>query len=151
MQLLPKQNQQRRIISTSLTSLRDIRSSYENLSSGTEWRRSRIAQFLVEVHKKVSIPIACIVFVLLGAPLGMYARKGNLGYAAVISAGLLTFYWISVIQGEKLADRLFISPATGMWFSNVILGIAGIMMTVYITTPVRQWLRRPKTPKRAQD
>jgi len=150
-ELLSSISEQRSLISTSLTSLRDIRSNYENLSSGTEWRRSRIAQFLVEVHKKVSIPIACIVFVLLGAPLGMYARKGNLGYAAVISAGLLTFYWISIIQGEKLADRLFISPAMGMWFSNAILGLAGIMMTVYITTPVRQWLRRPKTPKRAQD
>lgn len=133
--------QQRRLIEISLTSLRDIRSNYDNLISGLEWRQSRIAQYLVEVHKKVSIPFACIVFVLLGAPLGMLTKKGNLGYAALISAGLLTFYWISIIQGEKLADRLYISPAMGMWFADVVLGIAGVALTIYMTTPVRRWLR----------
>ncbi|MDX1586660.1 MAG: LptF/LptG family permease, partial [Balneolaceae bacterium] len=71
---------------------------------------------------------------LIGAPIGMYTKKGNLGYAALISTGFLTFYFISIIQGEKLADRLYVSPVTGMWFSNVILAVIGIYLVIRLCT-----------------
>lgn len=117
-----------------LQSLREYKNTFDKLESTVQWRTTQIARYLVEIHKKFSIPIACIIFVLIGAPIGMYTRKGNLGYAALISAGFLTFYWISIIQGEKLADRLFISPEMGMWFSNVLLGIIGTYLTVRFCT-----------------
>lgn len=125
---------QKRLHRTALAQLRNYRNALENAEVNIEWRVSRIARYLVEVHKKFSIPIACIIFVLIGAPIGMYTKKGNLGYAALISTGFLTFYFITVIQGEKLADRLFISPATGMWFSNAFLGIIGIYLVVRFCT-----------------
>jgi lipopolysaccharide export system permease protein len=125
---------QRRLHQTTLGDLRTYKSTLQNLEVNINWREGRIARYLVEIHKKFSIPIACIIFVLIGAPIGMYTRKGNLGYAALISTGFLTFYFISLIQGEKLADRLFISPATGMWFSNVVLGIVGIYLVIRFCT-----------------
>ncbi len=117
-----------------LRSLRKYRSVLQNMQVEIDWRVNRIAQYLVEVHKKFSIPIACIIFVLIGAPIGMYTRKGNLGYAALIGTVFLTFYWISIIQGEKLADRLYITPFTGMWFSNLLLGVIGTYMVIRICT-----------------
>lgn len=128
---------QKSIHRTALTEMRNYRSSLENLEVNLEWRISRIARYLVEVHKKFSIPIACIIFVLIGAPIGMYTKKGNLGYAALISTGFLTFYFISIIQGEKLADRLYVSPVTGMWFSNVILTVIGIYLVIGLCTPFK--------------
>jgi len=128
-----------------LRQLRNYSSNYENVISDTEWRIEKISRFLVEVHKKFSIPLACIVFVLLGAPIGMYTKKGNLGYAALIGTVFLTFYWISIIQGEKLADRLFISPFTGMWFSNIVLGFIGLLMVINISTSfniLKPWKHR---------
>lgn len=117
-----------------LGELRRDESDYDKLDSDVEWRLNRIAQYSVEVHKKFSIPVACIIFVLLGAPIGMFTRKGNLGYAALISTVFLTFYWITIIQGEKLADRMIISPFTGMWGTNIVLGIIGLYMTVRLCT-----------------
>src|SRR5690606_29609740 len=38
----------------------------------------QIQKFEVEIHKKFSIPAACVVFVLVGAPLGMLARRGGM-------------------------------------------------------------------------
>lgn len=112
-----------------------LKSSYNNLKVKVDWNKKRIAQYMVEVHKKFSIPMACVVFVLIGAPLGLLTRKGNIGFAAIISAILLTFYWVSIIQGEKLADRMFISPAMGMWFSDALLGLIGIGLITHICTP----------------
>lgn len=125
---------QEQVYQATLTDLRSYRSSYENLKVNTDWRTERIAKYWVEIYKKFSIPIACVIFVLIGAPIGMYTKKGNLGYAALIGTGFLTFFWISIIQGEKLADRLFISPFTGMWFSDIFLAVVGIVMTLQLCT-----------------
>ena len=81
--------------------------------------------------------MACVVFVLLGAPIGMITRKGNFGYAAIISAVILTIYFVSIIQGEKLADRLFISPFLGMWAFNIVFSIVGIGMILHLSTELR--------------
>lgn len=135
--MLETQNMQRNLHSLALTDLRNYRTSYENLISDSEWRSNRIASYLVEVHKKFSIPFACLIFVLLGAPIGMYTQKGNLGYAALIGTVFLTFYWISIIQGEKMADRQFISPFTGMWFSDILLAIIGSYMVFRLCTPYK--------------
>ncbi len=105
----------------------------ENMNINLKWRTQRIAQYRVEVHKKIAIPFGCIIFVLIGAPLGMLTRKGNLGYAALICAITFTFYWISLIQGEKLADHMYISPFISMWFSNIVLGVLGIFLTYRVT------------------
>lgn len=126
--------EQLQLYESALTELRSYRSTYENLKVNTEWRVKRIARYWVEIHKKFSIPLACLIFVIIGAPIGMFTRKGNLGYAALIGVVFLTFFWITIIQGEKLADRLYISPFTGMWFSDILLAIAGVIMLLQIST-----------------
>lgn len=86
---------------------------------------------MVEVHKKYSIPFACIVFVLVGAPLGIMARRGNLAVAGGISFGFFLLYWASLIGGEELADNQIISPFTAMWLANVIVGAGGVYLVIH--------------------
>ncbi len=124
-------------LNRAIHSLENYRTELNNLKSNTGWRDFRVAEYMVEVHKKLSIPFACFVFVLLGAPIGMLTRKGNIGVAALISAGLLTVYFIAIIQGEKLADRMIISPFLGMWGINILFLIIGIILTLQVSTSVR--------------
>lgn len=135
--VLDSESEQRTLHDLTLSKLRSYQSFVEDVSVDTEWRINKIARYMVEVHKKFAIPFACIIFVLLGAPIGMFTRRGNLGYAALIGAIFLTFYWISIIQGEKLADRMFIAPATGMWYSNVLLSLVGMYLVIRISTPFK--------------
>ena len=88
-------------------------------------------QLLVEIHKKYSIPVACLIFVLVGAPLGMMARRGSMAMAAGISFSFFLLYWASLIGGEELADEQLISPFMAMWLANIIVGIAGIYLVLY--------------------
>jgi lipopolysaccharide export system permease protein len=90
----------------------------------------QIDQYLVEIHKKYSIPVACIVFILVGAPLGIMSRRGGFGVAASLSLGFFILYWACLIGGEKLADRDIVSPAIGMWSANVLIGGAGAYLTM---------------------
>lgn len=134
LQFIEKDAHQRRIVDLARSNIQQDNTYFESTSSNVLWRLKRINKFLVEIHKKFSIPMACVVFVLLGAPIGMMTRKGNFGYAALISAIILTVYWVSIIQGEKLADRLFISPFIGMWAFNIVFSGVGILLILQLTT-----------------
>ncbi|MFW6245143.1 MAG: LptF/LptG family permease, partial [Fibrobacterota bacterium] len=80
-----------------------------------------IAQYLVEVHKKYAIPAACLIFVLIGAPLGIMAKRGGIAVGASYSVFFFIAYWGFLITGENMADKLKISPAVGMWTGNVVI------------------------------
>ncbi len=124
-------------VQQAINTTRDAISNIDGIRSGILWRYERMAQYLVEIHKKAALPIACLIFILLGAPLGMLIRKGNLGFHTVLSTLLFTYYWITIIQGEKLADRLFIPAYVGMWFGNVTLALLGLLLLYKLTTERR--------------
>jgi len=109
--------------------LRGLKSQVMNQPQIRETTQKQIDGYLVEIYKKYSIPFACIVFVLVGAPIGIRVRKGGLGVAAGISLGFFLLYWATLIGGEKLADREFITPFAGMWSANFVLGGIGLFLT----------------------
>ncbi len=91
--------------------------------------QDQVNSYMVEVHKKFALPVACIVFILIGAPLGVMVRKGGFGVAASISLFFFVIYWAFLIIGEKFADRNIITPFWGMWSANILLTIVGILLT----------------------
>lgn len=94
-----------------------------------EYNKAEIDKYMVEVHKKYALPVACVVFLLIGAPLGIMVRKGGFGAAASISLFFFLIYWAFLIGGEKLSERGFFSPFLGMWSANILLTIAGLILT----------------------
>jgi lipopolysaccharide export system permease protein len=95
-----------------------------------EWSKRELEKYEVEIYKKYALPVACIVFVLIGAPLGVMVRKGGFGVAAGISLFFFLIYWAFLIGGEKLSERGFFSPFIGMWAANIVLGVVGIILTI---------------------
>jgi lipopolysaccharide export system permease protein len=79
-------------------------------------------KLLVEIHKKYAIAVACLIFVLIGAPLGVLARRGGLATGTALSLGFFLLYWACLISGEDLADRKIVSPFMAMWSANFLTG-----------------------------
>jgi lipopolysaccharide export system permease protein len=130
-----------------------IVSRYKRLEN----KKNEINKYEVEIYKKYALPAACIVFVLIGAPLGTMTKRGGFGVAASISLFFFLIYWAFLIGGEKLAERDFFSPFWGMWSANILLTIAGILLTVKTvkeTVTIRfNWLSRiiPKQFRAAEE
>ena len=78
-------------------------------------------KYNVELHKKFSLPVASILFIMTGASLGVLFRKGGFTIATGLSFGFFLIYYILMIGGEDLADRGILSPMVGVWSPNVIL------------------------------
>ncbi|MEE9208479.1 MAG: LptF/LptG family permease [Gemmatimonadota bacterium] len=85
------------------------------------------SRYDVEIQKKLSIPAACIVFVLIGAPIGSRYRRGGVGLVIGVSLAVFSLYYVSLIGGEELADRRFLSPFWAMWAPNVLFGTIGVL------------------------
>ncbi|PYO65028.1 MAG: hypothetical protein DMD71_11440 [Gemmatimonadetes bacterium] len=91
--------------------------------------RQRAATYAVEVHKKLAIAGACFAFALLGIPLALRFPRGGAGLVIGTSVTVFAIYYIGLIAGEDLGDRLIVSPFLAMWIPNllfVLLGLAGL-------------------------
>ena len=89
-------------------------------------------KYEVEIHKKFSIPVACILFVLLGAPLGVMSKKGGFAVSTSLSFGFFLIYYVLLIGGEEMADRNILSPPVGMWTPNLIILLIAFYLLVHI-------------------
>ncbi len=93
-----------------------------------------LRQFEVELHKKLTFAFACIVFFLIGAPLGAIIRKGGLGTPAVISILFFVVYYVISISAEKMVKENLVNTYLGMWASSYILLPIGVFLTYKATT-----------------
>ncbi|MBL0061440.1 MAG: LptF/LptG family permease [bacterium] len=69
-----------------------------------------ISRLWVEIHKKFSIPAACLIFAALGGLLGQMVRRSGIGVSAGYSMAFFLIYWVFLIAGEDLADRGTVTP-----------------------------------------
>ncbi|PID81900.1 hypothetical protein CSA17_04195 [bacterium DOLJORAL78_65_58] len=90
-------------------------------------------RYLVEFHKKLAIPFACIVFAVLGVPMAVTTSRSGKGVSASLAIGVYLIYYLFLVGGEKFADRGRLDPMLAMWSANLVLlaiGIPVFMRTV---------------------
>jgi lipopolysaccharide export system permease protein len=97
---------------------------------GIKQRGEDITSLDVELHKRYAFPFACIVFGLIGVPLGIQPRRSGRSYGFVFSIFLLLGYYISLTGSEILALRRSIPPYMAGWAPNVIFGTLGIYLLI---------------------
>lgn len=103
-----------------------------------------MSKFDLEIHKKYSIPAASLAFILIGAPLGILAKRGGMGVAIANSILLFIVYWAFLIGGEDIADRGLVDPFWAMWTANFLVGGVGIYLLYIVVTekPLFSWFRQ---------
>lgn len=98
-------------------------------AAGSRIQNSRmdLNQYQVEIEKKFALAAACLVFVLLGAPMALRFPRGGVGLVIGASLSVFGLYYVGLIAGETLADKLILSPFVAMWMANVLFTIAGFV------------------------
>src|SRR6266581_2853747 len=88
--------------------------------------RQRAAIYEVEIQKKLAISAACVIFALLGVPLAIRYPRGGVGLVIGTSLAVFSVYYVGLIGGEELGDRLIVPPFFAMWTPNLIFLIVSI-------------------------
>ena len=84
--------------------------------------------YWIEFNRRLALPTACLVLVLIGIPLGLSAKKGGKGAGFVLTIVLVFIYYFISIIGVSLARGGKISPVLGVWMANIIFAIIGVVL-----------------------
>jgi lipopolysaccharide export system permease protein len=83
----------------------------------------------VEIEKKFAIAAACVIFVLLGAPIALRFPRGGVGLTIGVSLGVFGLYYVGLVAGEALARGNLVPPFWAMWSTNILLLVIGLALT----------------------
>jgi lipopolysaccharide export system permease protein len=84
----------------------------------------------VELHKRYAIPFACLVFGLIGVPLGIQPSRSGKSHGFVFSILIILGYYVSLIALEILAVRKTIPPFMAGWTPTFLFGFLGFYLLV---------------------
>lgn len=108
-------------LAESISRTADVKLRYE-ISQRTKNR------YEIEINKKFSLAAACLIFVVLGAPLALRFPRGGVGLVLLVSLVVFALYYVGLIGGESLANKGIIAPFWAMWGTNVILTVIGVVL-----------------------
>ncbi|GJL80165.1 MAG: LPS export ABC transporter permease LptF [Nitrospinaceae bacterium] len=82
----------------------------------------------VELSKKFSIPFACLVFALLGIPLGIQSGGAGKTGGLAICLGIILAYYFCLISSQDLGKLGAINPYLSVWIPNIAVLLPAIFM-----------------------
>lgn len=114
----------------SINQARNVK-NYSNITvKQLEFKGKNRMSLMIEIYRKFTLAIACVVLFLVGAPLGSIIRKGGLGWPLFYAVLFFILYHVSSIIGEKLAEREKLGVIQGMWLSTFVLLPIGVFLTM---------------------
>ncbi|MHB8054523.1 MAG: LptF/LptG family permease, partial [Candidatus Aminicenantales bacterium] len=117
-------------------------------------KNREIRTLLVEEHKRFALPFVCLIFVLMGLPLGLSTKKGGRSSGFTISLVIILAYYIFITFGERLALDGRVSPWLGIWGGNIVFGAVSLILFIRSARErpfLIKWVQRPLSPVAAGD
>jgi lipopolysaccharide export system permease protein len=121
--------ERRRAISQAINFARSNKSVTTSNVGTADWKVARLRRYQIEIHRKFTYSLLCLIFFFIGAPLGAIIRKGGLGMPVIVSVLLFLVYYVISMIGEKFARESIVPAFAGMWISTFILVPVGIWLT----------------------
>ncbi len=121
--------EQRRAITQAITYARSNKSITKSSSGTNEWKLAKLRRYQIEIQRKYTLSLLCLIFFFIGAPMGAIIRKGGLGMPVIASVLMFLVYYVISMTGEKFVREDILPAFAGMWISTFILVPIGILLT----------------------
>ncbi|MDR2813081.1 MAG: LptF/LptG family permease [Prevotellaceae bacterium] len=112
--------QQLQIVSKALTLAKQAQSNLISQASDMQFTNREMNLHDIEWHLKFTVPLSCIIFILIGAPLGAIIRKGGFGTPFLISLIVFMLYYVTSMIFERLARNSEWNPRIAIWVSTMV-------------------------------
>jgi LPS export ABC transporter permease LptF/LPS export ABC transporter permease LptG len=84
--------------------------------------------FLIEFHRRLALPTACLVLALVGIPLGLSSKKGGKSTGFVLTILLVFAYYSLSLVGVSLARQGKLAPWEGVWMADAVFLLFGVFL-----------------------
>lgn len=146
------------ILEKAMNKARNIKNFADVTAKQMSYKSKDYTTHMIEVYRKFTLSVACLVLFFIGAPLGSIIRKGGLGWPLFYSVIFFILYHVTGMIGEKLAENNVLTAFGGMWLSTAVLLPMGLFLTMKATSDSKifsidyytKWLSRLKPVKTAQ-
>ena len=91
-------------------------------------------RYLIELHNRFALPLACVVLMLLGVPLGVNSRRGGKSAGFVFTILLVFVYYFLSSTGIQLGHQSHLPAFVAVWAANFIFAVAGIFLLWQMAT-----------------
>ena len=105
----------------------------------------------MEIQRKFSIPIACLVFTLIALGLGVTSRKDGKLASFALGTGVIFAYYVIMYGAEAMAKGALVSPHLAMWLPNIVLGGLGLALLIWRSGSVERRLALPFLNRQRRD
>jgi len=119
--------------------LRELAQMRKSMKESKELR-----EITTEFHKKFAVPFACLIFGVLGVPLGITSRRSGKSRGFSVGIGVVLLYYVLQLAGDALGETGRIPPVVGAWAPNMLFLTAALIFFVLAAseTSPRQLLQR---------
>jgi LPS export ABC transporter permease LptG/LPS export ABC transporter permease LptF len=109
---------------------------------GPGWREAR-----VELHRRLAFPAACLVFALLGVPVGVRPRRGGRATGMILTLVLIGGYYFLFVTGLRMAQQGVVAPWAGVWAANIAAALIGLFFlrrveNIRKPNPIIAWIEQ---------
>ena len=125
----PKPESYRTYVNSALSKAHRAKNEFEFKTLSLDEEQKNLRRHQIEMHKKFTLSLACLVFFFIGAPLGAIIKKGGLGMPLIISVMLFIVYFIFDNSGYKMARDGKVDVVAGIWLSTFVMLPLGIFFT----------------------
>ncbi len=106
-------------------------------------------RYLIELHNRFAFPVACLVLMLVGVPLGVASRRGGKSSGFVLTILLVFVYYFFSLTGTALGRQNKLPIFVAVWSANLIFAATGIFLLWQMATggrilsAISGWFSRP--------
>lgn len=112
-----------------MSTANEIKNTLQFTGMEVDVRDKELRNSKIELHRKFSFSLACLVLFFIGAPLGSIIRKGGMGMPLVVAIIFFLVFHLLNMFGEKFVKEGVASPFVGMWLSVIVLIPVGVFLT----------------------
>jgi LPS export ABC transporter permease LptG/LPS export ABC transporter permease LptF len=98
---------------------------------------------IMAIQQKFSIPVACLVFAVIGLALGVTNRRDGKLASFVLGAAVVFVYYVLMYMGQSLAKGDMVPAGLAMWLPDIVLGIFGVGLLLRRTQSADRPIRIP--------
>ncbi len=110
----------------SVPELREILARARRGESMEKLAKKSPVDYEIELHNRFALPMAPVLFALVGVPLGVRVRRGSRSWGAFLCLALVFVYYLATALGRQLAAESLLPAALSMWLPNAIFAALAV-------------------------
>lgn len=125
------------ILATALNQARGLKAYMTSTREQHLYEETQLSRYRIELYLKYTLPLACVLMLFIGAPLGAIIRKGGLGMPTVVSVGFFIVFYSLMAQGRRLSYKLVVEEWFGIWMPLMFMAPIALYLTYQSATDSR--------------